>query len=207
MEMLQNRQEAAELLADRLARYKGENGVVLAIPRGGVPIGAVIARALAMPLDIALSKKIGHPANPEFAIGAVSLETLTVDERAEVPRQYIDAEVKRVRESLQQKYKLFMGNRQHQSLQDKVVIIADDGIATGKTLLTTVELVKNQHPRKVIIAVPVAPFSAIDKFRKLVDEVVCLLVPPFFQAVGQFYREFDQVSDEEVIALLQEQAW
>lgn len=203
--MIRNRAEAAEMLADRLAAYTGEAGVVLAIPRGGVPVAAPIAKKLGMPLEVVLTKKIGHPSNPEFAIGAVSLDSVIVDERAEVPQQYIEQEVPRIREKLRQKYKLFMGERKHVPLQGKTAIIVDDGIATGKTLMATVELVKKEQPRKIIVAVPVAPQSAVVRFQSMVDEVVCLLVPPFFQAVGQFYEEFDQTSDEEVIRLLQEQ--
>jgi len=204
MEKIHNRAEAALMLADRLEKYRGEKGVVLAIPRGGVPVAAPIARRLGMPLEVTLSKKIGHPLNPEFAIGSVSLDSVTVDERADVPPEYIEAEIQRVRENLRHKYKLFMGDRKPVDLKDRVVVIVDDGIATGKTLDATVELVKKQQPRKIVIAVPVAPFSAIDYFRQKVDEVVCLLVPPFFEAVGQFYEEFTQTNDDEVIALMQE---
>ncbi|MDX5420779.1 MAG: phosphoribosyltransferase [Hymenobacteraceae bacterium] len=205
MEKIRNRAEAAMMLADRLEKYRGQKGVVLAIPRGGVPVAAPIAKRLGMPLEVTLSKKIGHPKNPEFAIGSVSLDSVTVDQRAEVPQEYVEAEVERIRQSLRSKYQLFMGDREHVDLKDRVVIIVDDGIATGKTLAATVELVKKQQPRKVVIAVPVAPFSAIDHFRGMVDEVECLLIPRFFQAVGQFYEEFTQTSDEEVIRLLQEQ--
>jgi putative phosphoribosyl transferase len=204
MEYIPNRQVAAEMLADRLEQYKGERGVVLAIPRGGVPVAAPIARRLGMPLEVIVSKKIGHPANPEFAIGAVSLEDVEVDERIEVPKEYIRAQVERLQESLRKKYQLFMGNRQPVGLKDRIVIIVDDGIATGKTLLSTVNMVRKKHPRKVIIAVPVAPAAAIKQFELIVDEVVCLLVPPFFQAVGQFYQDFTEVSDEEVIELLRQ---
>lgn len=193
------------MLADRLDKYRGQSGVVLAIPRGGVPVAAPIAKKLGMPLEVTLSKKIGHPLNQEFAIGSVSKDSVIVDDRIDVPQEYIEEEVARIRESLAQKYKLFMGDRKHVPLRDKVVIIVDDGIATGKTLEATVALVKKEQPRKIVIAVPVAPFSAIDHFKSLVDEVICLLVPPFFQAVGQFYEEFSQTTDEEVIQLLQEQ--
>lgn len=192
-------------MADRLEHYKGEKGVVLAIPRGGVPVAAPIATRLNMPLDVIVSKKIGHPANPEFAIGAVSLEDVEVDNRSDVPVEYIQAQVERIKESLRQKYKLFMGNRQPVDLHDRIVIIVDDGIATGKTLLSTVHMARHKQPRKIIVAVPVAPKAAIKQFEAIVDEVVCLLVPPMFQAVGQFYEEFEQVSDEEVIRLLREQ--
>ncbi|MBX0334110.1 phosphoribosyltransferase [Pontibacter sp. HSC-14F20] len=204
MEMIPNRQVAAEMLADRLEHYKGQKGVVLAIPRGGVPVAAPIAQRLSMPLDVIVSKKIGHPANPEFAIGAVSLEDVEVDKRADVPAAYIQAEVERLKESLCQQYRLFMGNRQPVDLRDRIVIIVDDGIATGKTLLSTVNMARNKQPRKIIVAVPVAPLTAIQQFEAIVDEVVYLLAPPMFQAVGQFYEEFEQVSDAEVIHLLRQ---
>lgn len=207
MDMIRNREEAAEVLADRLEEYKGKSGVVLAIPRGGVPVAAPIANRLNMPLEVALIKKIGHPANPEYAIGSVSLNTLTIDPSIEVPPEYVKEEAERVRKSLREKYKLFMGDREPVPLRNKIVIIVDDGIATGKTLEATVELVKQQQPAKIIIAVPVAPPSAVRRFSEMVDEVVCLLAPPFFQAVGQFYEEFSQTSDEEVIDLLQHQQY
>ncbi|MCX2739475.1 phosphoribosyltransferase [Pontibacter anaerobius] len=205
MDMIRNRAEAAELLAERLQKYKGEQGVVLAIPRGGVPVAAPIAKKLGMPLEVTVSKKIGHPLNPEFAIGAVSMDSVSYDKRADVPENYIEAEVQRIRQGMQQKYKRFMGNRQHIPFKDRVVIIVDDGIATGKTLEATVNLVKKEHPRKIVVAVPVAPPEAADRFSGMVDDFVCLLTPPFFQAVGQFYEEFTQTSDEEVIQLLQDQ--
>ncbi|MBC5775573.1 phosphoribosyltransferase [Pontibacter sp. KCTC 32443] len=205
MEMIRNREEAAEMLADRLEKYKGKDGVVLAIPRGGVPVAAPIAMRLGMPLEVTLIKKIGHPANPEYAIGSVGLDSKTIDPSIEVPREYVEAEAERIREGLRQKYKLFMGDRKPATLQNKVVIIVDDGIATGKTLVATIELVKRQHPAKVVVAVPVAPPSAVERISNMVDEVVCLLEPPFFQAVGQFYAEFGQTTDEEVIALLHQQ--
>lgn len=203
--LIRNRETAARLLAERLEKYRGQQGVVLAIPRGGVPVAAPIARHLGMPLEVTLSKKIGHPANPEFAIGSVSLDSVQVDARADVPPAYIAAEVERIREGLRQKYSLYMGNRVHVPLQDRVAILVDDGIATGKTLLATIDLVKKEQPRKIVVAVPVASPSAYETVSSLVDEVVCLLVPISFQAVGQFYEEFSQVSDEQVIELLQEQ--
>ncbi|WP_377490324.1 phosphoribosyltransferase [Pontibacter toksunensis] len=204
-ERIRNRKEAALLLAERLEKYRGEQGVVLAIPRGGVPVAAPIAKHLGMPLEVTLSKKIGHPSNPEFAIGSVSLGSVAVDERAEVPTAYVEAEVTRIRENLRHKYSLYMGNREHVPLKDRVVIIVDDGVATGKTLMATIELVKKEAPRKIVVAVPVASPSAYDQIDSMVDEVICLLVPPYFQAVGQFYDEFSQISDELVIKLLQEQ--
>ncbi len=182
--MLLNREEAADLLAHQLEKYKNQDGVVLAIPRGGVPVAAPIARYLNMPLDLVLVKKIGHPANPEFAIGSVSLDTITIDSTINVPETYVKAEAERVRDKLKGKYKLFMGDRAPLALHGKVVIIVDDGIATGKTLEATIELVKANQPAKIIVAVPVAPLAVIKKVEQEVDEVVCLLSPPSFQAVG-----------------------
>ncbi|NEM96970.1 phosphoribosyltransferase [Pontibacter burrus] len=204
MDMIRNREEAAALLAEKLMKYKNQDGVVLAIPRGGVPVAAPIARSLHMPLDLVLVKKIGHPANPEYAIGSVGLDSITLDPTIDVPASYVQAEAERVREGLHEKYALFRGNKEPLALQNKVVIIVDDGIATGKTLQQTIAMVKERKPAKVIVAVPVAPPSAITKLHGQVDEVVCLLTPPFFQAVGQFYQEFTQTTDEEVIALMQE---
>ncbi|MFD2248387.1 phosphoribosyltransferase [Pontibacter ruber] len=199
---IRNRREAAVLLAEALAKYKGQPGVVLAIPRGGVPIAAHIARELHMPLDLILTKKIGHPANPEFAIGSVSIDTVQINEEINVPHEYIDAEVNRIRESLREKQQLFLGNRKPVDLRDRIVIIVDDGIATGNTLIATIKLVQIKQPRKVVVAVPVAPPSAVRRIGAMVDEIICLLAPPDFFAVGQFYDEFTQVSDEEVIELL-----
>jgi putative phosphoribosyl transferase len=205
MKMIRDRQEAAETLTESLRKYKGQDGIVLAIPRGGVPIGAFIAHGLAMPLELALIKKIGHPANPEYAIGAVSMDSVIVNKSVQVSEEYVAREVQKIQEELKRRYQLFMGNKPALNLKDKLVIIVDDGIATGQTLLATVELVKHQQPKKVVVAVPVAPPSAIERFKPLVDELICPLTPPDFFAVGQFYMIFNQVSDEEVMGLLREQ--
>jgi putative phosphoribosyl transferase len=201
---IRNRQEAAQLLAQRLEKYRGERGVVLAIPRGGVPIGAPIAEKLGYPLDLALSKKIGHPYNPEFAIGSVSLYSQAVNPNLPVSEQYLEEETENIRAELKRKYTHYMGNRQPVDLEDRVVIIVDDGIATGHTLMAIVEMVQEKKPRRVIVAVPVGPPGAIQRLEQLVDEVECLLMPQDFQAVSQFYDEFAQVSDEEVVTLLGE---
>ena len=204
--MIRDRQHAAEMLTERLQEYKGKDGVVLAIPRGGVPIGAYIARELGMPLEIALTKKIGHPGNPEYAIGAVSLDSVIVNQNVAVPESYIESQVAKIQEELKRRYQLFMGDRKPAVLKNKTVIIVDDGIATGQTLLATVELVKHQEPAKIIIAVPVAPPSAVKRFQPLVDELICPIAPEGFYAVGQFYEDFKQISDEEVMEALKEAA-
>ena len=200
--MIRNRQDAAEKLTERLRKYEGENGIVLAIPRGGIPIGAYIAKELGFPVEVILSKKIGHPGNPEFAIGAVSMDSVEVNENLPVPKEYIEKETRKIQEELKRRYQLFMGDHQPADLHNKLVILVDDGIATGHTLMATILMIKKQNPAKLIVAVPVAPPAAIREFTPKVDELICLLAPPDFYAVGQFYEDFQQVSDEEVIAAL-----
>lgn len=200
--MIRDRQDAAERLTERLLKYRGEDGIVLAIPRGGVPIGAFIAKELGMPVEVILSKKIGHPHNPEYAIGAVSMDSVEVNESLSISQEYIEKETKKIQEELKRRYQLFMGSHKPTDLHNKLVILVDDGIATGHTLLATILMIKKQNPKKLIVAVPVAPPSAIEEFEPMVDELICLMAPPGFYAVGQFYENFQQVSDEEVISAL-----
>ena len=203
--MYADRIEAGLVLADQLKKYAGQPGVVLAVPRGGVPLGYIIARELKMPLEILLSKKIGHPNNPEYAIGAVSLTDSIIIPHEGVSNDYIESETERIREKLRENYKKFMGDNKPIDLKDKIIIIVDDGIATGNTLLSTVKMLRNQKPAKIVIAVPVAPRSSIDKLSKLVDEMVIPLIPKEFYGVGGFYEDFAQVSDEEVLNYLDKQ--
>ena len=202
--MFKDRFDAGKQLAKALQQYKNRDGVVLAVPRGGVEIGYVLAKELDLPLEVVLSKKIGHPHQPEFAIGAVSLESRIVNERSDVSEEYLEKETSRLRQLLRERYKSYYGDRQPLSLEDKIVIIVDDGIATGNTLLSTVELVRHHRPRWVVVAIPVAPPDSLRHIEqaKGVDEVVCLLAPRDFYAVGQFYENFEQVEDEEVVRLL-----
>lgn len=205
--MFEDRTEAAILLAKELHHLKGENTVVLAIPRGGLPLGAIIAKELEVPLDIVLTKKIGHPSNKEYAIGAVSLKNSVLGFGSDsVSEEYLIDEIDSVRETLKKRLQKFYLNVSPQNLKNKTVIIVDDGIATGNTILVTIELVYNENPAKIIIAVPVAPPSAIQKLKRspYVDEVICLEEPYDFNAVGNHYRNFDQVSDKEAIYLLEE---
>jgi len=202
MTMYADRVEAGLVLADQLKKYAGQPGVVLAVPRGGVPLGFIIARELKLPLEILLSKKIGHPNNPEYAIGAVSLTDRVIIPHEGVSNEYIESETKRIREKLKENYKKFMGDNKPIDLKDKIVIIVDDGIATGNTLLSTVKMLRNQKPAKIVVAAPVASRSSVEKISKLVDEMVVPLIPKEFYGVGGFYKNFDQVSDEEVLIYL-----
>jgi putative phosphoribosyl transferase len=199
-----DRNDAAQKLIPHLSHYSNEREVVLAVPRGGVPIAYHIAKAYNLPLDLLMTKKIGHPAQPEFAIGAVSLEDYIVDEQIPVPKNYIDNEIKRIRKSLEARYKLFMGNHTPINLENKVVIIVDDGIATGNTILSSIKMLRKKKPKKIVVAVPVAPRQTVEKMKGFVDEIICLYTPDPFIGVGLHYMDFSQVSDEEVMQLLRE---
>lgn len=201
-----DRTDAAIELIERLEKYRGTKGIVLSIPRGGVPLGYDIARALDFDMNLAMIKKIGHPSNPELAIGAVSVHDKIISSiGSNVSKEYIETEVARLQEKLRQNYEKFTGEREPSlDLEGKTVIVVDDGIATGSTMEATVQLVKNENPAKIIIAVPVAPPRTARKFEELVDEFVCPLQPKEFYAVGQFYEQFNQVADSEVVSIMQE---
>ena len=201
--IFQNRIEAGLLLADKLKNYQAGTGLVLAIPRGGVPVAYAVAKELGLPIELILTKKIGHPTNKEYAIGAASLTDYFTIPHENVTEEYIQAEIVRIRTRLKEMYKIFMGDQQPANLQGKTVIIIDDGIATGNTLLGTIQLLRKSKPGKMIIAVPVASRSAVNKLAKEVDEIVVVYVPDQFYGVGAFYEDFEQVTDEEVIYYLE----
>jgi putative phosphoribosyl transferase len=200
--MYYDRIDAGLILANELMKYKGEPGLVLAVPRGGVPIAYYVAVQLGFALDLLLTKKIGHPTNREYAIGAVSLHDRYIVHHQGVSQEYINMETEKIREKLREMYIKFMDDKAPADIQDKTVIIVDDGIATGNTLLSTIRMLKKANPSKIIIAVPVASKHAIDRLKELVDEIVCPLIPDSFYGVGAFYKNFDQVSDEEVMMYL-----
>lgn len=204
--MFTNREEAGKLLANKLTNYKDNKDVVIvAIPRGGVPVGYELSKKLNAPLEIVLSKKIGHPFNKEYAIGAVTLDNSILSDAAkEVSPVYIYDETEQVRALLKQRHNLYYGEEKPLALKDKTVILVDDGIATGNTINSCIQLIQLQKPSKIIVALPVAPNSALRKIREMpeVNEVICLSAPVNFQAVGQFYEEFDQTNDKEVVELL-----
>lgn len=204
MQYFTNRYDAAMQLAKKLEKYKGEDGVVLAVPRGGVPIGFYIAKHLHFDLDLLMSKKLGHPYNEEFAIGAVGLEDEIIEETQGISPEYIDDEVANIHSQLKERYKKFMGNKQPIDINGKIVIVVDDGVATGRTILATLEMLRRKNPRKLIVAVPVSSQEAAERIRRVVDEFICLHTPYPFYGVGRFYKDFSQTTDEEVIALLQE---
>ena len=201
-EILQDRKEAAILLSDKLEKYQSSDAVILAIPRGGVPIGYEIAKNLHVPLDIILSKKIGHPLNKEFAIGAVSLDSSFIDEHPDISAAYIESEIKKLRASLLEKYNLYMGDRKPTDVKGKTVILVDDGIATGNTLLACIAMLRKSKPKKIVVAVPVVPFDTVRAIQQKADEFVYLIASKNFRGVGGFYEDFEQVNDDEAIRML-----
>ncbi|MBL7724525.1 MAG: phosphoribosyltransferase [Chitinophagaceae bacterium] len=199
-----DRYDAATQLIPLLEKYRNEKGVILAVPRGGVPIGYYLAKHFNFPLDLLMTKKLGHPANGEFAIGAVSLEGSIVEETKGVPEQYIREETQRIREQLEERYKKFMGDKKPVDIKGKTVIVVDDGIATGRTILSTIKLLRKKEPGKIVVAVPVSSGEAAKRIKQVVDDFICLHTPYPFYGVGNFYDDFSQVEDEEVLQLLNE---
>ncbi|MFP4639747.1 MAG: phosphoribosyltransferase [Guyparkeria sp.] len=202
--MFQDREEAAERIAERLDHHRGKNPLVLAIPRGGVPMGRIVADRLDGELDIVLVRKIGAPGNPEFAIGSVD-ETGHVElnpgtERFGISEDYIEREADRQLETIRERRQRYQRPPTH--AEGRVTILVDDGIATGATLSAAIRSVRAQSPQALVVAVGVAPPPTVERLRGEVDELVCLEAPADFMAVGQFFRDFRQVDDEEVIAAL-----
>lgn len=209
--MFNDRKQAGEELAERLAGMQIKDPVVLALPRGGVPVAREIARRLSAPLDLISVRKIGAPSQPELAIGAVvdgDPPIIVMNDELVSAIGFSRAELDAITDikisELQQRRRLYMGGRQPLPLKDRTAIVVDDGIATGASLEAALAGLKHRQPVRIILAVPVAPVSTLRKFQLLVDDVVCLETPEPFHAVGLHYRMFQQVSDQEVISTLSE---
>lgn len=200
--MFENRREAGMLLAARLLKYKNVPGVLLAVPRGGVPVAVEVAKELNLPLELVLVKKIGHPENKEYAIGAVGLQSSFIIPHPEVSDLYIRNETEVVRRRLLEMKNKFMGGREPTDIKGKTVIVIDDGVATGNTLLATLRILKSSQPAHLVVATPVISRSAAQKLETEADELITLLIPETFYGVGGFYHDFTQVNDEDVMALL-----
>lgn len=200
--MFQDRIDAGLALSKHLQHYKNTDGVTLAIPRGGVPVAFPVAKLLHLPLQVILSKKIGHPLHKEFAIGAVSLTGRVMSPNAFATEEYIQQETLNIREQLKASYAQYMGDKKPVPLKDKIVIIIDDGVATGYTLLSTIEMIREEMPKKIVVAVPVASQQAAQILSEVADEFVCVWIPKHFHSVGEFYEDFKQVTDEEVMQIL-----
>lgn len=206
--MFNDRIDAAQKLIPQLKKYEGiPEAILLAIPRGALEIGAVLRDALKIPLDIVVTKKIGAPGNEEYAIGSVAPDGSAQLNQGVVtlygiPPTYIQNEIERLQVLIKQRYKEYRGDPIPPDLHDKIVIVLDDGIATGFTTLAAVRYIRSQKPKKIVLAVPVAAADSIRKLTPEVDELICLQTPSDFFAVGQFYRHFNQVEDSQAKALL-----
>ena len=200
----ENRYDAARQLAPLLKKYKRRNAVILAIPRGGVPIGCYLSRELHLPLDLLMVKKISHPNNREYAIGAVFIEGARVEESNEIPENYIREQIDSIRTQLQKRYLNFKGLQKPLDLAGKIVIVVDDGIATGRTVSACIPMLRKKNPAKLVIAAPVVSHEARCKISTQVDDFVCLHTPYPFIGVGRFYSDFTQVEDVEVVRMLKE---
>ena len=204
--MFQNRTAAGRELALALARYRGQPNVIFALPHGGVVLGAEIARFLEAPLDLIVVRKIGHPQQPEFAIGAVAEDGEAIRNPAEPVVQdsvWFNRAAELAKAEAHRQRELFLGNRNPIPVQEKNAIIVDDGVATGYTMLAAIREIRKKSPQRIIVAVPVAAPEIAERIRHEVDDLVVLHIPHWLSAVGAFYDEFDQVSDKEVIRLMQ----
>ncbi|MGC8971557.1 MAG: phosphoribosyltransferase [bacterium] len=204
--MFKDRINAGIKLGLALRDFNIEDPIVLGIPRGGVIVAVEVAKILKAPLDIAIARKIGAPFDREYAIGAInSLGSVILNEASirelGIPNDYIEKTVKEELEEIKRRLSIYRGERDTINIRDKSVIIVDDGLATGLTTLSVVKGVKVNNPKKIIVAVPVASYEAIKRIEGEA-EVFALYVPEYFYAVGQFYEDFHQVTDEEVIYAL-----
>lgn len=201
--IFKDRIDAARRLADALAAYRGQNPLVLAIPRGAVPMGAALSEALGGELDVVLVHKLCSRWSPEYAIGAIDEGgRFFVSDPSEADEGWLKAERARRLQGLRERRALYSPEHPPIDPHGRVVIIVDDGLATGATMIAALQAVRAQGPQKLICAVPVGAPDSLHKVEPLADEVVCLHAPRGFQAVGQFYVHFDQVEDAEVVACL-----
>jgi putative phosphoribosyl transferase len=205
-----DRTQAGRLLAAELHRFADRDPVVLALPRGGVPVGFEIARALGAPLDLVLVRKIGAPQQPELAVAAVvdgeQMEIVVNEDVAaslQLPKDYVEREAARQVEEIERRRRLYLGGRERIAVEGKTALVVDDGIATGATVRASLRAVRRRKPNHLVLAVPVAPPEAVESLRREVDELVCLHTPEDLYAIGQFYHDFSQVADDEVRELLE----
>jgi putative phosphoribosyl transferase len=209
MRGFRDRQEAGCLLAEALAVYATRSDViVLALPRGGVPVGFEVAKTLHAPLDVVIVRKLGVPGQEELAMGAIAGGGMQVINNCVVrslgiSQEQIASEAAKERAELERRERLYRGGRPAQDIRGRTVILADDGIATGTTMKVAIAAIKRQQPSKIVVAIPVAPLSTCEQMEREVDEVMCLFSPEDFVAIGVWYSDFTQVPDQEVCDLLE----
>lgn len=202
-----NREEAGRYLGERLSFYKNWSPVVLALARGGIPVGYAISQALNAPLEVLVVRKIGAPGNPEFGVGAIAENNTTVLDYSTIkalgiPQETISKITQKEKKELKRRVDLYRKGLPLPHLEGKTVILVDDGLATGMTAKAAITAIKKMHPKKMIFASPVCAEDSVENLRTLVDEVVCLVIPMDFIAVGAWYRNFSQVTDKNVLDLL-----
>ncbi len=202
-----NRTEAGKRLAQALNSYRDQDGIVYPLPRGGIPLGVEIARSLHMPIDLVIPRKLGHPFNPEYAIGAVCENGGMVCNEWEVSQvdpAWFQERIRSEREEAHRRRERYLDGRAPLPVQGKTAILVDDGIATGLTMRAAIRDLKQRHPARIVVAVPVAPEDTAAILKQEVDEVVALDIPHLYLgAVGAYYEDFSQITDEEVIDMLQ----
>lgn len=202
-----NRLEAGVQLAILLQKYADDNLVVYALPRGGVPLGVEIAKKLHAPFDLVITKKIGHPGNPEYALCAIAEEGEPIcnkDDIGYIDKHWLQEEIDRVRVEIKRRREKYFGEITHPDIEGKTAIIVDDGIATGYTMLAAINEIKRRKPGKIVVAIPITPEDTARELRKITDDLVSVEIDPFYLgAVGAYYDDFSQVEDEEVIYLIQ----
>jgi putative phosphoribosyl transferase len=203
---LRDRRHAGQVLARRLEHLRGWPGlVVLALPRGGVAVGFEVAQALRAPLDVFVVRKLGHPGHEEYAMGAIAsggIRVLNPDGLAPVSPATLEAVVAREQAELERRERLYRGDRAAPVLEDRTVIVVDDGLATGATMRAAAQAIRQQRPHHLCIAVPVGPSETCEELRDLADQVICAATPRPFRAVGLWYSDFPQATDDEVRDLL-----
>lgn len=204
-----NREEAGKQLVERLSNYREEDGVVFGIPRGGVLVAKPIAKSLGWPMDLVITRKVGHPSNPEYAICVVAEDGHRIgneEELARMDQRWLEGAVKKEMEEAKRRRIMYMSGRERVAVRDKTALLVDDGVATGLTFLAAVKELHHLKPKRIVAVLPVMPAEFKDDVLKVVDEVVCLNSDPgFVGAVGAYYDDFPQVSDEEVISLFKEE--
>lgn len=204
--MFRDRHDAGRRLAEELGRYAGdEDAVVLGVPRGGVVVGGEIARLLDLPLDVVLASKIGAPENPEYAIGAVDPDgRVTPNPDAGYSIAELEHLARSARERIYRRAELYRGGLEPLDLEGAVAIVADDGIATGLTAIAALRYIRSQGAERILIAAPVIAASTVPKLAEYADEVIAVETPELFYSVGQYYRDFGQTTDDEVLGILAE---
>lgn len=206
--LFEDRRDAGRQLAEQLKSYADEFPIVFALPRGGVPIGVEVSRSLGAPLEIVVARKLGAPGQPEFGIGAVAPGGVRIlNERAVqalgIPEDYLAQIIARESEEVARRLRLFRGDRPYPNLETRTTILVDDGLATGVTARAALLALRRLNPRRLVLAVPVSASQTAELLRPETDDLICLLMPTDLEAVGLWYRNFEQVPDEEVLRLLE----